>query len=370
MTFSLFPLDFLCSRKRPGAPCELPHPLANTLPPDIIDSIGREALYLKIISSPDITFSEIALYPEKIAAQSYEHLWNKLKRYRGPIDCTLMTHAKLIEIMTLIEQQSHPIHRHGQYAAYFKALNGYYKKEGDFILGGAVTTSQWIRLQKARDIKDRDLMFCWGGGSGASNLSMLKALGCYEDLENLPTPDANAEEIRTYLNDEANASLLNKIRYLSFFSCHLREVPEEINRFPNLTELDLSHNALTKIPLLPATLTELNLSGNSFVGPLDLSYLKQLSKLDLSHNALITVPRLPARSLSSLILSCNHIKQLPDLTGYAQLRALTIDGEGMTLKGLPTTLEEITVYDDDRERNSKLYPEIRKRAPHASICIV
>ncbi len=97
----------------------------------------------------------------------------------------------------------------------------------------------------------------------------------------------------------------------------LQTIPRELERFPNLEMLNLSHNSISEMPKgfkFPASLLRLNLSHNKFKRlPTGLENHPRLYHLDLSNNEIESDSgaRLP-RSLRVLDLSNNKLKTLSE----------------------------------------------------------
>ncbi|XP_023246543.1 leucine-rich repeat-containing protein 40-like [Copidosoma floridanum] len=107
---------------------------------------------------------------------------------------------------------------------------------------------------------------------------------------------------------------------LDLSECQLMQVPDAVYHLMRHTELkscDLSGNVITKIPPKFAVkfslITELNLSHNQMSKlPEELSELQALERLDISHNAFIDLPTVTCRipQLKRLLANNNSIIEI------------------------------------------------------------
>lgn len=108
-------------------------------------------------------------------------------------------------------------------------------------------------------------------------------------------------------------------------------VPENAQEHPAITSLDLSNSEIkiyTALPTYP-DLTELNLSRNALSGSLATEIIAQLTKLrvlDLSHNRLTSVAALATlrETLHSLDVSHNRLRTLGGIDACYKLHTLKI----------------------------------------------
>jgi Leucine-rich repeat (LRR) protein len=144
---------------------------------------------------------------------------------------------------------------------------------------------------------------------------------------------SSAREIRNFLNDPANATVLNSITSIDLSGLDLHLVPLEICRLTQLQELNLNDNRLTAIPDLSALtqLRVLNLRSNQLTAIPDLSALTQLQWLHLDYNQLSSIPDLSALTqLRVLNLGSNQLTAIPDLSALTQLRELSFRNNQLT----------------------------------------
>ncbi|WP_183129287.1 NEL-type E3 ubiquitin ligase domain-containing protein [Pseudomonas prosekii] len=115
-----------------------------------------------------------------------------------------------------------------------------------------------------------------------------------------------------------------------------------LGNFPNLRSLDLSHNALTAPPRLPAALEHLNLSSNRLTltpqNQADISDLPRLQSLDLSDNPALThapdISKMP--DLVRLDLHNAGIADWPSgLLALPRPRAFELDLQGNPIEHIP-----------------------------------
>ena len=115
-----------------------------------------------------------------------------------------------------------------------------------------------------------------------------------------------------------------------------------LNHFSNLTILICVQLKLKKLPKLPETLIELNVSGNLLEKLHKLP--KTLIKLDCSHNKLTILPKLP-KKLNQLTCNSNLLTSLPKLP--KNLRKLSCLYNNLTyLPELPDKLILLNCYDN------------------------
>lgn len=128
---------------------------------------------------------------------------------------------------------------------------------------------------------------------------------------------------------------------LDLSDCQLMQVPDAVYhlmRHTDLSSCDLSNNVITKIPpklaIKFSTITELNLSHNRLSKlPEELVELQDLERLDISHNSFIVLPsvtcqipqlrRLYANDNSIIEIDVEQIKCSPALE-FIDLRGNTI----------------------------------------------
>lgn len=149
----------------------------------------------------------------------------------------------------------------------------------------------------------------------------------------------------------------------------------------NLTGLDLSLNKLFTLPLLPSTLTSLNLSNNKFKNIpkciarcsgltnldlslqhpenssfdiTDLSRLVSLKKLNLTCNKLTKLPE-GITNLTNLIvlnMRLNQLSTIPNLSQMTSLTELNLTYNKLTeAPTIPPSLKTIHILDNPLEKN-------------------
>ncbi|XP_014239961.1 leucine-rich repeat protein soc-2 isoform X1 [Cimex lectularius] len=155
-----------------------------------------------------------------------------------------------------------------------------------------------------------------------------------------PPPNQFGADITNTANNEEHANMLAKMictrlagravirvvdrcneaqdnNNLDLSECQLMQVPDAVYHLMRHTELkacNLSSNVITKIPPKFAVkfslITELNLSHNQMSKlPDELADLAELERLDISHNAFISLPTAAYKmpKLTLLNANCNHI---------------------------------------------------------------
>jgi Leucine-rich repeat (LRR) protein len=157
-------------------------------------------------------------------------------------------------------------------------------------------------------------------------------------------PPQGALEIYTWLNTPKNQAQINTITKLDLSSLKLRVLTWAISKFPELIELRLTNNDLTRLPnvfnKLPK-LSKLDLAQNKLrFLPETFSQLSQLSSLTLNKNKLKVLPETLSQlsQLSSLTLKNNELKALPNIFNQFPL-LLNVDISNNRLKFVPETLE-------------------------------
>jgi Leucine-rich repeat (LRR) protein len=203
----------------------------------------------------------------------------------------------------------------------FKALGSVFAKLGVSIPGPSVPTNggEFQELQKQMD---GALQEVWSRRLASS----IEGLGIPGLV--LPASDANAEEIRAFLNDPANKDRLTRIMDIDLSRLQLTIVPPELDRFTGLVSLALNDNKLSRIPNFSnlQQLRTLNVSCNALSEVPYLASFPNLLTLNLSHNNLSEVPDFDLiPKLMTLNLNQNKLSKVPDFTHFVNLRRLTLD---------------------------------------------
>lgn len=151
-------------------------------------------------------------------------------------------------------------------------------------------------------------------------------------------------------DEMGNAIELNLIRK------DIRNLPEVIGRFPELSILILESNLITEIPSSIGNLTKLtylSLEGNQIAQlPTEVGLLNSLQRLNLNSNLLEEIPVETGQltNLRSLNLSFNALTTLPSELGQlTNLTFLGISSNQMT--DLPSELDQIKVAGLDLSNN-------------------
>jgi len=165
----------------------------------------------------------------------------------------------------------------------------------------------------------------------------------WEELQKellLPNPPLTVDEIRTWLNNPANADQLKAFTNLNLSKKNLKTIPAEIKFLNNLTVLDLSNNQIAKLYLIGIRLQSLpiktlNLSHNLMTNLLDYdvwSLPRSCEVLDLSCNSLEKLPYSAfPHFLKKLDISCNELKEAPDnLENFPSLEDLDFSSNPIT----------------------------------------
>lgn len=146
----------------------------------------------------------------------------------------------------------------------------------------------------------------------------------YFDLTNLHKRKSKSEkdnEVGIALKWIREAQKKNTFEF-SLSGLKLTEIPSDISKLIQLTEVDLSHNQLTEIKNLEkfSKLTKLHLNSNRLT-EINLEQLTQLTELDLSFNQLKEIKGL--EQLTQLIHLNLNENQLTEIKGLEQLTRLT-----------------------------------------------
>ncbi|KAF7311005.1 Adenylate cyclase [Mycena chlorophos] len=175
------------------------------------------------------------------------------------------------------------------------------------------------------------------------------------------------------------------LRHLTLAHMYLRKVPPSIRswRSQSLTHLDLSSNRLSSLnendgvlwlhelsalehlhlqnnrletlPMLPLSLSELNLANNRFANlPPAVTELPYLSNLDVSHNSLTTLPTSIGQlsNLARFVMACNHVAELPaEFSALHHLRELDCRRNNFGDLSLACALPQLETFTADHNNN-------------------
>ncbi len=155
------------------------------------------------------------------------------------------------------------------------------------------------------------------------------------NFEANPIPQ-DVKAIRAWLNDPANATVLNQILGLDFSNLNLRFLPPEIGKLTELQRLYLNNNLIVEIPAEIGKLTklqELVLHNNKIREiPAEIGELTELQELSLDGNQIIKIPEEIGKltALRRLYLSNNQIAEIPiEIRNLSQLEELELDNNQM-----------------------------------------
>jgi Leucine Rich Repeat (LRR) protein len=131
------------------------------------------------------------------------------------------------------------------------------------------------------------------------------------------------EEIKAFLNDPANQSLILSVNQISYQVGDLEAIPPQIGKFTNLQNLDLSRNQISFIPIW-------------------LNQLQNLQSLIISMNQIKTIPAAleSCKKLEYLDLSHNQIEQMPDWMGSPKFTR--IDLSHNKIRAIPQSISNIS----------------------------
>jgi Leucine-rich repeat (LRR) protein len=156
--------------------------------------------------------------------------------------------------------------------------------------------------------------------------------------DSLPSEEASPEEVRVYLANEENRSLIEQVKGLDFsitpfygLKKNLLVFPEELHLFKGLEKLILKGNELKILP------------------PLSFPILKEL---DLSSNQLQCIPTLDLPELKTLSLENNQLNSVPNLAHTSKLEVLNLGKNKLqtTHSTYPASLKELSLVLNRLER--------------------
>ncbi|MGE0636400.1 MAG: leucine-rich repeat domain-containing protein [Bacteroidia bacterium] len=174
----------------------------------------------------------------------------------------------------------------------------------------------------------------------------------YKEIPNHHTPVSKYGNTVTFANLEI--ALKNPDAYFAanFYNSALTEVPEEIFLFPNLREIDLSHNSISVLPdkfKELQKLKELHLADNkiTYVGS-EITSCRSLEVLQLRNNPLKTVSKEIGQmsSLKELWIentdpSCVLPQEIWNLNNIQKLRLMSAN-----LTFIPSAISEFSMLDE------------------------
>ncbi|MBS0651271.1 MAG: leucine-rich repeat domain-containing protein [Verrucomicrobia bacterium] len=160
----------------------------------------------------------------------------------------------------------------------------------------------------------------------------------------------DAIEIRSWLNDPANAQHINHVYALDLSHLELEFLPPEIGLFTQLKTLSLRYNSLSSItPQIGnlVQLSHLNVEHNHLKElPPEIGKLLQLSYLNASHNRLQALPREIGNlvRLVQLYLEHNELESLPpEIIKLTRLFQFCVYGNN--LRNLPSEILSLVTPD-------------------------
>jgi len=148
-------------------------------------------------------------------------------------------------------------------------------------------------------------------------------------------PSVQLIDDTNYIYRSISAAMQNpeKVFRLNLSKTRLKQIPEDVFKFPNLRELDLSKNRIDSIPTAIAmltNLTSLNISNNNLeLLPDEIGKLSQLTYLNLNRNKIVALPATigDLSNLEILELWDNELSGVPDeIAKLKKLKALELRG--------------------------------------------
>ncbi|MDN3507531.1 MAG: hypothetical protein P0S94_01265 [Simkaniaceae bacterium] len=148
------------------------------------------------------------------------------------------------------------------------------------------------------------------------------------------TNETTPQDFRDCLHDPVKRIALSKVEVLNLRLCQMQFLPEEVMLLPELKELDLSENHLSKLPNMAPTegtplLERLDLYKNRLTTlPSSVASLQNLKVFCISNNDFEEIPAsvMKIKGLCKLRLSSNPLTYLPDgfASSFLHLRELAI----------------------------------------------
>lgn len=135
---------------------------------------------------------------------------------------------------------------------------------------------------------------------------------------------------------------LPNLQTFSAFFNKITEIPSEISNCQNLTNLNISHNPIKKLPKLPDSLVKLTAS-NCQIESIDETLPKRLKFIDLSGNNLQSFTSFS--SIQFLNLSQNKIAKMPAVTENMEILDLSMNELESTADSMPEYITCLTLVD-------------------------
>lgn len=156
--------------------------------------------------------------------------------------------------------------------------------------------------------------------SGA-RIRTLDALAGFENLTSLSLIDGELEDVDAIFSDAADLPALQELRLTGNRIAAIEGSPN----LPDLVNLDLSRNLLTRLPPAVASVSRLDLADNMIAEPPDAQAWPGLIRLTMAGNALVDLSALAGHEwLVDLDLANNRIVDVTPLSGLPALENLDL----------------------------------------------
>lgn len=174
---------------------------------------------------------------------------------------------------------------------------------------------------KIIDLYESDLKFIKHNGVKCNNIVSNKKVFANNTLQNridnFLKDGENLDLSHMDLNilPELNDKIIKKVKYLYINENNLRDV--DLSKYVNLLTVDVSVNYLTKIPKLPRSIIELDISHNRIESLTELYDLNKLERLMCNNNYIKTIP--PINNLQMLHCVSNQLTSIPKMNNLVEL---------------------------------------------------
>ncbi len=273
------------------------------LPDEIIEMILNKNVDLSISSQVSKKIYDISKF-------IFKQRWEDLKKQSNT--------RYIPNLLNSIELSYSVTPKHVHFMRLYQSLSKIAKQPISLVKPKGLNVTNTQELLALDKIQDESLIKIWPRLYNAIILKVPMAAG---DIISISS--SNAQEIRLWLNDPENLTIIQHVTNLNLASLDLACLPDELSLFTNLMWLYLFNNKLKEIDLSSfAQLLQLNLSNNKLES-IDLSNLSQLQYLFISTNQLIKIDLSGLINLKKLDLLNNKLEKI-DLSNLKKLKKLDL----------------------------------------------